>query len=88
MAQIVYGGSIRPPGVFRILGGNGSGYLPLSSPNEISVGDFVLGVYRIDTLASISSSFESTISKAGQINQTSASNLSTVEVWVVVVPGS
>jgi hypothetical protein len=62
--------------------------VPLSSPNEISVGDVVLGVYRIDTLASLSSSFETTISVAGQIKQTSGSNLSTVEVWVVVVPGS
>jgi hypothetical protein len=88
MAQIVYGGSIRPPGIFRILGSNGAGYVPLSSPNEIAVGDVVVGVNRVDTLASVSSSFESTISKAGQINQTSASNLSTVEVWVAVIPGT
>ena len=88
MAQIVFGGAIRPPFMGRVLGSNGAGYVPLSSPNEVQVGDVVTGVYRVDTLASVSSSFETTISVAGQIHQTSASNLSTVEVWVALIPGS
>ncbi len=52
---------------------NGAGACVLPSAQ---VGDTVVGVINIATRGNESSSFETTISKAGQIQQTSSSNLS------------
>jgi hypothetical protein len=52
---------------------NGAGACVLPS---VQIGDRVLGVINIQTGGNESSSFESTISKAGQIQQASSSNLS------------
>lgn len=54
-------------------GNNGAGVCILPGAQ---VGDTVVGVINITTRGSEAGSFETTISKAGQIQQTSASNLS------------
>ncbi len=63
-------------------GRNGAGYLPLPGA---TVGEAVKDVINITTLASAAASFESTISKNGQIQQTSGSNLSASEFWFILV---
>jgi hypothetical protein len=45
------------------------------------IGDRVLAVINIGTGANESSSFETTISKAGQIQQSSTANLSNQQYW-------
>jgi hypothetical protein len=54
-------------------GGSGAGACILPGAQ---VGEIVVGVINVTTRGSEASSFETTISKAGQIQQTSASNLS------------
>jgi hypothetical protein len=54
-------------------GNSGAGACVLPGPQ---VGDTVVGVINLATRGSEASSFETTISKAGQIQQTSASSLS------------
>ncbi len=49
------------------------------------IGDRVLTAINIATGANESSSFESTISKAGQIQQTSTSNLSANQYWAFTI---
>jgi hypothetical protein len=54
----------------------------------VAKGDIVVAVYNISTLASAASSFETTVTIPNQIQQSSASNLSAVEVWWVTIPQS
>jgi hypothetical protein len=54
-------------------GGSGAGACILPGAQ---VGDIVVGVINVTTRGNESSSFESTVSKAGQIQQTSSGNLS------------
>jgi hypothetical protein len=64
-------------------GRNGAGGIPLPGA---AVGDTVSDVRNITSpLSSIASSFETSISKAGQIQQTSSSNLSAEEFWFILV---
>jgi hypothetical protein len=49
------------------------------------VGDRVLAVINIGTGANESPSFETTISKANQIQQTSSSNLSANQYWAFTI---
>jgi hypothetical protein len=49
------------------------------------IGDRVLAVINIGTGANESTSFESTISKAGQIQQTTSSNLSANQYWAFTI---
>jgi hypothetical protein len=65
--------SVTRPGHVMFNASNGVG--PCILPSS-QIGDRVLAVINIGTGANESASFESTISKAGQIQQTSASNLS------------
>jgi hypothetical protein len=64
---------VSRPGHVLFSASNGAGACVLPSAQ---IGDRVLAVINIGTGANESSSFESTISKAGQIQQSSASNLS------------
>jgi hypothetical protein len=65
--------TVSRPGHVQFTGGIGIGPCVLPSAQ---IGDRVLAAINVQTGANESSSFESTISKAGQIQQTSASNLS------------
>jgi hypothetical protein len=65
--------SVTRPGHVMFNANNGAG--PCILPSS-QIGDRVLAVINIGTGNNESASFESTISKAGQIQQTSASNLS------------
>lgn len=78
-------GTMRSPQVFRGYANNGAGACIVPGVN---VGDIVLGVYNISTLASAGSSFQSTVTVANQVQQSSASNLSTAEFWFITVPQS
>jgi hypothetical protein len=74
-------GVSRPGHVlFNSINGAGACILPSSQIN-----DRVLAVINIVTGANESSSFETTISKAGQIQQTSASNLSGNQYWAFTI---
>jgi hypothetical protein len=57
---------------------NGAGPCILSSA---MIGDRVLAIINVATGANESSSFETTISKSGQIQQSSASNLAGNQYW-------
>ena len=78
-------GTMRSPQVFRGYANNGAGACIVPGVN---VGDIVLGVYNIKTLGSESSSFQTTVTVASQIQQSSASNLSANEYWFISVPQS
>jgi hypothetical protein len=68
------------------LGNNGAGSLAVAG---LKVGDKVVQVVEASTpFADITSSFESTISVAGHIRQTSASNLSAVTLMFVIAQQS
>jgi len=73
---------IRKPEPIQIKGLNGKG--AISCPS-IPVGSAVFGVINVTTGTNDTANFESTISVAGQIQQTSASNLSSNEYWVFAV---
>ena len=79
MAQI---GSRGQPQHALIKGLNGKGAIPLGG---VTVGHSVIDVRNVATTGSEASSFESTISVAGQIQQTSASNLSANEYWAITI---
>jgi hypothetical protein len=75
--------AISPPQVYPpTFGRNGAGSVPL--PGAM-VGESVLAVLNISTQASGASSFETTISKAGAIQQTSGSNLSGGEFYFILL---
>ena len=61
---------------------NGAGACVLPSAQ---IGDRVLAAINIATGANESSSFESTISKAGQLQQSSTSNLSGNQYWAFTI---
>lgn len=73
--------SAYKPEVITTFGRKGAGPIPLSSA---LVGESVIAVINIVTHANAASSFETTISKAGQIQQTSASDLSGQEFHFIV----
>jgi len=74
-------GLSRPAHVlFNAVNGAGSCVLPSAQVN-----DRVLAVINVQTGANESSSFESTISKAGQIQQSSTSNLSANQYWAFTI---
>ncbi len=77
-------GTMRSPQVLRGFANNGVG--ACIAPG-VSVGDTVLGVYNISTLASAGSSFQTTVTVANQVQQSSSSNLSGNEYWFITVPG-
>jgi len=70
--------TVTRPGHVMFTASNGAGACILPSAQ---VGDRVLGVINISTGANESSSFETVISKAGQIQQTSTSNLAGNQYW-------
>jgi hypothetical protein len=74
----------RPPYVVRAYGLNGTGGVPISS----NKGDIVGDVRLITTYASATGSFETTTTVAGEIQQTSGSNLSANEYYFYLVPQS
>jgi len=69
------------PEVITAFGRRGAGAIPFSG---MTVGEAVIGVINVVTRANAASSFESTVSKAGQIQQTSASDLSGQEFFFIV----
>ena len=79
-------GSKRGAAVFQLAAGN-NGIGSISFPAAID-GDVVLFALDLTTPANVTSSFESTISVAGQIKQTSASNLSAKNIFFIVAPAS
>jgi hypothetical protein len=70
----------RPQHVL-VRGRSNAGGIPVPGVNK---GDTVVGVYNANG-ALASSSFESTISVAGQIQQTSGSDLSGSDFWVFTI---
>jgi hypothetical protein len=66
----------------EFLGSNGAGACILPSAQ---VGDTVVGVVNVTTRGNESSSFETTISKAGQIQQTGSVNLSANQYFAFTV---
>jgi hypothetical protein len=78
-------GMRRPPFVVTAFGLNGSGGVPIGGVN---VGDIVENVRLITTTASASGSFETTVSVANEIKQTSSANLSANEYDFIVTPQS
>jgi hypothetical protein len=74
-------GFSRPGHVlFNSINGVGACILP-----SAQVGDRVLAVINVATGANESTSFEALISKAGQIQQNSASNLSSNQYWAFTI---
>jgi hypothetical protein len=72
-----------PPQVYpATFGRKGAGAIPL--PGAV-VGEAVSAVINITTLANAAASFEATISKNGQIMQTSGSDLSGQEFWFILI---
>jgi hypothetical protein len=74
--------AVSRPGHTMFNANNGAG--PCILPSS-QVGDRVLAVINIGTGANESSSFETSISKAGQIQQTSASNLGANQYWAFTI---
>jgi len=73
----------RPPSHPLITGRNGAG--AVVCPGAIA-GDRVLGVINITGGANAASSFESTISVNGQIQQVSTGDASGAQFWAVLAP--
>ncbi len=78
-------GTMRSPQVLRGYANNGTGACIV--PGVVR-GDIVAAVYNISTLASAASSFETTVTVANQVQQTSATDLSTKEFWWITIPQS
>jgi hypothetical protein len=72
----------KKPEPVQVKGHNGAGAIPLPGA---SVGSAVFGCVNIQSAVNELTNFESTISVAGQIQQTSSSNLATNEYWVYVI---
>jgi hypothetical protein len=66
--------------LFTAINGTGACILP-----SAQIGDRVVGIINITTGGNESSSFESTITKAGQIQQSSSSNLSGNQYWAFTI---
>jgi hypothetical protein len=79
--KMVISGFSRPSHV-QFTGNNGIG--PCILPSS-QVGDRVLACVNIQTGVNESASFESTISRAGQIQQTASSNLAANAYWAFCV---
>jgi hypothetical protein len=78
--------SKRGAAVFQLAAGsNGTGSVAFPAAVD---GDVVLFALDLTTPANVASSFESVISVAGQIKQTSASNLSGKNIFFIVAPAS
>jgi hypothetical protein len=75
-------GTSRGPSHILIKGRNGAGAITYPSAQ---VGDTVFAVVNITSLGNEGASFESRVSVAGQLQQTSALNLSANEYWVLAV---
>jgi hypothetical protein len=75
-------GSRGQPQHALITGKNGTAAIPL--PGVIA-GDRVVDVRNVTTTGSEASNFETTISVAGQLQQTSASNLSGNQYWAITI---
>lgn len=69
------------PEVFVAYGRKGAGAI---SVGNATVGESIIKVINIVSRVDTTSSFESTVSKAGQIQQTSASDLSGNEYFFIV----
>ncbi len=79
-------GSKRGAAVFQLAAGNnGAGSVGFAAAVD---GDVVLFALDLTTPANVTSSFESVISVAGQIKQTSASNLAAKNIFFIVAPAS
>jgi hypothetical protein len=79
MAISVYS---RGPQHVLIKGRNGAGAIPLPGARG---SDQIVGVFNNGTGVNESASFETSVSVAGQIQQTSGSNLSGNEYWCVSI---
>ena len=77
-------GMRRRPFVATAFGLNGAGGIPL----DCAKGDIVENVRLITTAASAASLFETTISVGGELQQTSATNLSSNEYDFIISPQS
>jgi hypothetical protein len=75
-------GSRGQPQVVLIKGRTGAGAIPLSG---VLVGDRVVDMRNVASTNSEATSFESTISIAGQIRQSSSSDLSANEYWTITL---
>jgi hypothetical protein len=73
---------VSRPGHVLFSASNGAGACVLPSAQ---IGDRVLAVINIGTGANESSSFETVISKAAQIQQTSTANLSANQYWAFTI---
>jgi hypothetical protein len=78
--------SKRGPVVFQLAAGN-NGAGSVSFPAAVD-GDIVLFALDLTTPANVTSSFEAVISVAGQIQQTSSSNLSGKNIFFHIQPAS
>jgi hypothetical protein len=79
-------GSKRGAAVFQLAAGsNGAGNVAFPAAVD---GDVVLFALDLTTPANVTSSFESVISVASQIKQTSASNLSGKNIFFIIAPAS
>jgi hypothetical protein len=76
----------RGPVVVQLAAGN-NGAGSVSFPSAVD-GDIVLFALDLTTPANVSSSFESVISAAGEIQQTSSSNLSSKNIFFLLQPAS
>jgi hypothetical protein len=79
-------GSKRGPVVFQLAAGS-NGVGNVSFPAAVD-GDVVMFALDLTTPANVTSSFEPVISTAGQIRQTSASNLSGKNIFFQLQPAS
>ncbi len=79
-------GSKRGPVISQLaLGNNGVGSVAFPAAVD---GDVVLFALDLTTPANVTSGFEAVISTAGQIRQTSATNLSTKNIFFQIAPAS
>ena len=78
VAEVEIDRRLRDPQVLRAPFG-------IEAGNGVLVGDRVIDMRNAATTGSEASSFESTISIAGQLQQTSASNLSANEYWAITI---
>jgi hypothetical protein len=78
--------SKRGAAVFQLAAGNnGVGSIAFSAAVD---GDILMFALDLTTPANVTSSFESVISTAGQIKQTSSSNLSSKNIFFLLQPAS
>ena len=78
-------GSKRGPVISQLAPGNSVGNVAFPAAVD---GDVVLFALDLTTPANVTSNFESVISTAGQIRQTSATNLSTRNIFFQIAPAS